>query len=187
MNQKTPVFNFMPGATFLFTVGAAAAAVGLTSCGPGNSGTSNSAADSMEVPTRPSDTAGASSMPQGISREKIERPVELSTDKSEYRAGDPLELTLANPTEEMYSYNFCTRIVERELNGSWTTVDEPGRVCTMEASQLGPSGSRSGKTELPEAISNGRYRIVISLLLEKNQSPPTQFVLATSAPITIVP
>lgn len=184
MNQQPLNSNFTLGAYFLFTIGAAAFAVGLTSCRPGSSGSSGSV-DSSEVSARPSDTASASRASQDPLPD--ERLVELSTDKPEYRAGDPLHLTLANPTDEMYSYNFCTRIVERESNGSWSRVNEDGRMCTMEASQLGPNASRSGKTELPEAIPSGRYRVLVSLMPEKNQPPPAEYVLATSAPITIVP
>jgi len=187
VSPKTLTFNSMPRSHFLFTVAAAAFAVGLTSCKPGNSGSSSAGADSSPVSVAPPDTAGAGGAPQDTSRTRVERLVTLSTDKLEYRAGDPLELSLANETEEMFSYNFCTRIVESEVNGSWTRVSESGRMCTMEASQLGPNASRSGKSELPEAITSGRYRIVITLLPEKNLPPPTEYVVATSAPITIIP
>jgi hypothetical protein len=92
--------------------------------------------------------------------------VVLRTDKTQYRAGEKLTLTFENRSGSGYTFNPCTRSVERESGGSWSTVPEEGRMCTMEAWVLEPHGTRSGATELPASIGPGRYRIVVRMTME---------------------
>jgi hypothetical protein len=77
-------------------------------------------------------------------------------------------------------------VIEREANGAWTKVGDEGRMCTMEAWLLEPNATSTAKTELPNPLPPGRYRIVVALTPE-GQTPPATAVQATSPPITIEP
>ena len=92
--------------------------------------------------------------------------VELRADRDSYRSGDRVTLALTNRTEHRWGYNACSRTVERESAGGWVAVAEPDRVCTMELTLLAPRGGASATTELPQAMPEGRYRIVLALSRE---------------------
>lgn len=94
-----------------------------------------------------------------------------------------MTLTLANPTSNSYTYNACSRILERESGGAWTLVQEQ-RMCTMIAHLLGPRSNRTEITELSGGLEPGRYRVVIALTEEAPGTAP-QSTRATSAPFTV--
>lgn len=108
----------------------------------------------------------------------------LRTDKQQYRAGEKVTLTLENKGARSYAFNPCTRSLEREENGNWRVVEEPDRMCTMEAWILEPHGTRTGATELPQPLSAGRYRVVVRLTVE-GSGTPAPAVIAVSDPITV--
>ena len=89
--------------------------------------------------------------------------VEVTTDRTSYRAGDPMTLTVHNRGADTVSFNPCTRTLEAERGGSWSAFPEPARICTMEAWMLAPGESRAGPTELPGDLAAGRYRAVLGL------------------------
>jgi hypothetical protein len=91
----------------------------------------------------------------------------LRTDKTRYRAGEKMTLTLENRSGASYTFNPCTRSIERESGGAWSKVAEEGRMCTMEAWILDPRGTRSGPTELPSSLAPGRFRVVVLLTREQ--------------------
>ena len=136
--------------------------------------------------TGASDTAGPIAAGDSSARNSPEpsTKIELRTDSSRYSSGAAVTLTLVNTTDGTYAFNPCTRIVQREANGGWTPVDEPQRICTMEAWLLEPRATRSGNTELPSALEPGRYRVAVSLTLE-GQTPPVEHELAVSEPFTV--
>jgi hypothetical protein len=108
----------------------------------------------------------------------------LRTDKGQYRAGEKITLTFENKSASSYTFNPCTRSVERESGGAWATVPEDNRMCTMEAWILGPHGTQSGATELPATMAPGRYRVVVRMTMET--SPGTaSAVSAISDPISV--
>jgi len=111
--------------------------------------------------------------------------VVLRTDKAQYRAGEKVTLTFENKSASSYTFNPCTRSVERESGGSWTTVPEGNRICTMEAWILDPHGRRSGDTELPASLGAGRYRIVVRMTMERSAGATASAVSAISDPITV--
>lgn len=111
--------------------------------------------------------------------------VVLRTDKTQYRAGEKLTLTFENRSGSSYTFNPCMRSVERERGGSWSTVPEEGRMCTMEAWILDPHGTRSGATELPESLGPGRYRIVVRMTMESAAGGSASAVSAVSDPISV--
>jgi hypothetical protein len=111
----------------------------------------------------------------------------LRTDKSSYRAGDPLGLTLVNRSGSKFAYNPCTRLLERDSSGTWTAVRE-NRMCTMIAHILEGKQTRPERTELADSLAAGRYRVVLLL----TEEPPvaggvTRSARAVSAPIRVTP
>ena len=110
--------------------------------------------------------------------------VTLRTDKTRYRAGEAMTLTLENRSASSYAFNPCTRAIEREENATWTTVPEPDRMCTMEAWILEPKATREGPTELPTPLTPGRYRVVVRMTKEQPGGEAAA-VIAVSEPITI--
>src|SRR5688500_13867653 len=50
------------------------------------------------------------------------RELLLRTDRSSYKAGERMTLTLVNPTGNSYAYNPCTRTLERENGGAWVEI-----------------------------------------------------------------
>ena len=92
--------------------------------------------------------------------------VQVITDRSSYRAGDPITLTVHNSSADTVTFNPCARALEHEQAGKWTAVPEPQRICTMEAWILAPGERRAGPTELPAELAAGRYRAVLAFTIE---------------------
>lgn len=108
--------------------------------------------------------------------------IELRTDRASYRAGDNATLTIVNHTKEEWTFNPCTRTLERESGTTWQVVPE-GRMCTMEAWILGPMATRTAPTSFGGSLDAGRYRLVIAFA--SAGEPRGTSVRATSAPVTI--
>ena len=111
--------------------------------------------------------------------------VTLETDRRSYRAGDPVELRIVNETSSSYTYNPCTRTVERESGSAWSEVKED-RICTMIAHMLGPDTTRVERTELAEHLTPGTYRIAVRFSNDTPGAKPAS-VVAYSQPITVTP
>ena len=110
--------------------------------------------------------------------------VTLRTEKSQYRAGEKMTLTLENKSAASYAFNPCTRSLERQDGSSWVAVPDEGRMCTMEAWILDAHGTRSGPTELPASLTPGRYRVVVRLTQER-AGAAAPAVTAVSDPISV--
>lgn len=111
-------------------------------------------------------------------------PVALRLDRSEYAAGANVELTIANQSASMFTFNPCLRIVERQDGGTWSRVEERDRVCTMEGWLLQPSETRSATTDLPRTLAPGRYRLAL-VLAHEDAATSGQSTTATSAPFSV--
>ena len=107
----------------------------------------------------------------------------LRTDKSQYRAGEKVTLTFENKSSSKYTFNPCSRSLEREQSGSWVAVPDAGRMCTMEAWVLDARGTRTGDTELDSPLDAGRYRIVVRMSPDTPNA--TTSISAVSDPITV--
>jgi hypothetical protein len=126
--------------------------------------------------SRSSDAAGqASARPNGV---------QVTTDRSSYRAGDPVTLTVHNGSADTVTFNPCTRTLEREGAGGWSAVAEPQRICTMEAWVLAPSEQRAGPTELPSDLTAARYRAVLAFTAE-SATPGSERFEARTAPFAV--
>ena len=108
--------------------------------------------------------------------------IELRTDRASYRAGDSATLTIVNHTGRGWTFNPCTRTLEREAGATWQVVPE-GRMCTMEAWILRPGETRTAPTSFGSSRDAGRYRLVIAFATEG--APAGQSTRATSAPVAI--
>ena len=108
--------------------------------------------------------------------------IELRTDRESYRAGDNATLTIVNHTSAEWTFNPCTRTLERESGTAWQVVPE-GRMCTMEAWILGPNATRTAPTSFGGSLEPGRYRLVIAFA--SASAPRGSSARATSAPVTI--
>jgi hypothetical protein len=95
-----------------------------------------------------------------------------------------MELTLVNPTNNTYTYNPCTRLLEREVSGRWTQLEEM-RICTMIAHILAPRSRRAERTELSKGLEPGSYRVILVLSVSGPGTPGSSGV-RVSAPITVV-
>ena len=111
--------------------------------------------------------------------------VTIATDRRSYRAGDPVELRVVNETAGSYTYNPCTRIVERQSDSTWTAVKED-RICTMIAHVLEPNATRVERTELGEELKPGTYRLLVQFTRE-NAGAGAKPLSAYSAPIVVSP
>jgi hypothetical protein len=110
--------------------------------------------------------------------------VQVTTDRSSYRAGDPVTLTVHNGSTDTVTFNPCTRVLEREGAGGWSAVAEPQRICTMEAWLLAPGEQRAGPSELPAHLTAARYRAVLAFTAESAKHGSERFQ-ARSAPFAV--
>jgi hypothetical protein len=162
----------------LSTAGLAVATATLIACRPSTSrsSTGDSATPGARVDSTPAPAAPATTRADSIV---------LRTDKAQYHAGEKMTLTLENKSAASYSFNPCTRSLEREDGATWTALPDEGRMCTMEAWLLDAHGIRSGPTELPSPLAPGRYRVVIRLTREQTSGMSSAAVSAVSDPITV--
>jgi hypothetical protein len=149
--------------------------VGILGCRSGAAG--GSSKDSAAPPTSATG-AGASTLARSDS-------IILRTDKTQYRAGEPVALTFENRSAATYTFNACTRTIEHESNGTWTALPDEGRMCTMQAFLLAPHATQTGSTELPTPLPAGRYRIAVRMTLDQATGQPANPVYAISEPITV--
>jgi len=147
-------------------------------CRPSVSG--SGATDSTAAPARADSTPASSA--SGTTRSDS---VLLRTDKTQYRAGEKMTLTLENKSAASFTFNPCTRSIERQDGAVWTALPDEGRMCTMEAWLLDPHGTRSGATDLPSPLPAGRYRVVVRLTREQTAGAAAAAMTAVSDPITV--
>jgi hypothetical protein len=95
----------------------------------------------------------------------------LSLDASRYAPGARVVMRVTNQTTDTLGYNQCSsRSVERDQGGRWVAHPEPGRMCTMELRLLMPSETQTANTTLPQDLTPGTYRIVLTL--GRQRTPP---------------
>jgi hypothetical protein len=155
----------------------------LGACGGASSDQNTTPAPDTVVPAAPAVRPDTQPMPQP--------DVTIATDTRSYRAGDPVALKITNSSTRRFTYNPCTRTLEREddgVAGKWAEVKED-RMCTMIAHVLDPNSTRNEQTELGEELAPGRYRMLVRFA---NDSPSRArkatdavSVTAYSAPFTV--
>lgn len=112
--------------------------------------------------------------------------VTVTTDRSSYSSGASVGLRLRNQSDRQFGYNACTRRVEREAGAGWEAIPEADRVCTMELRLLEPQAERAETTELPQGLTPGRYRLLLSMSDETDASapaPPPRRAILVATPV----
>lgn len=121
-------------------------------------------ASSDQDTTPAADTAAPSAPVAPPDTQPVRLPdVLIATDTRTYRAGDPVELRIINRSTRRFTYNPCTRTLERQDESgtdTWAEVKED-RMCTMIAHVLEPNSKRTEQTELGEGLAPGRYRMLV--------------------------
>ena len=132
----------------------------------------------------PSSDSAAGAPPAAAPAATIDSAVgiELRTDRESYRAGDNATLTIVNHTRQEWTFNPCTRTLERESGAGWQAVPE-GRMCTMEAWVLAPNAARTASTSFGGSLDAGRYRLAIAFASATVRAGIS--ARATSAPVRI--
>jgi len=174
MRRLAPLITLLVIVAACYRGTSAADSTGTTATTP--SGATSGSAGSTTSPTTP----GTSTTPDTMSTASIS----IRTDRSSYRATDPVTLTIVNGTGSQYFYNPCTRILERESSGAWTEVKED-RMCTMIAHVLDARATRTETTELGDGLAAGRYRIVVAFTEETPAGQQSRSVRAVTSPISV--
>lgn len=81
----------------------------------------------------------------------------LLTDRSTYKSGAHVVVTLRNQGMERAGYNLCSSRLEQLVDGVWKTVASD-RVCTMELRTLTPGSSDSFPFRDLGELASGTYR-----------------------------
>jgi hypothetical protein len=154
------------------------AAVTVAGCRPGAAGGSATDSTNPRVSSPSESAASTSALARADS-------IVLKTDKTAYKAGETMTLTFQNRGGASYTFNPCTRTVERDSGGRWTALPEEGRMCTMQAFILAPHATQTGTTELPTPLAPGRYRVAVRMTLEQSGGKAVGPVYAVSDPISV--
>ncbi|HYC53051.1 MAG TPA: immunoglobulin-like domain-containing protein [Gemmatimonadaceae bacterium] len=162
--------------------------VALVACYRGSSAADSTSTTTNASPPPAAGTSGSSSPapvpapPDSVTTTSIT----LRTDRTSYRASDPVTLSIVNGSDSKFYFNPCTRVLERETAGAWTEVREQ-RMCTMIAHVLDAKATRTEQTELGEGLQPGRYRMIVHFTEEPPSGGQGRAVRAVTAPITVTP
>ena len=122
----------------------------------------------------PDNTGGASDARQHVA---------LELDRTRYAAGATVNLRIVNRDDVGYGFSACQRAIEHRRGGTWETVPEEGRMCTMQLQLLGARHTAMATTELPTPLAAGEYRIAITFSREEGPVPPGREPTAAPAPV----
>lgn len=109
----------------------------------------------------------------------------LTTDKSTYRGGDLVGLTIQNQETVALAYNACTRGLEIKEGANWVPGPESLRLCTRNVWYVAGSATRQDSTDLDIGLTPGEYRLVVGFA--EDFAPEGQQIRSVSNPFTIVP
>ena len=106
--------------------------------------------------------------------------VSVTVDQQTYKAGAAVELRLQNHSNTAYGYNACLRTVQRRDGEQWANVPEPPMTCTMQLNVLPAKGSATARTQLPDSLGTGEYRVALRMTAEGNEADNAAAVEAAS-------
>lgn len=109
----------------------------------------------------------------------------LTTGKSSYPGGAPVELTIQNQEPERLAYNTCTRELEVKEGATWVPGPASLRLCTRRVWYVEAGATLPDSTDLDLGLTPGEYRIVISFA--RDFAPEGEVIRAVSNPFTITP
>jgi hypothetical protein len=134
-----------------------------------------------ETPAADTTTAAPAPTPSQPDSASRMSDITMTTDTRTYRPGDPVELRIVSKATTRFTYNPCTRQLEREddeATDKWTPVKEE-RMCTMVAHVLEPNASRVEQTELGEDLPPGTYRMIVEFIADAPKAKAMQVKLYT--------
>jgi hypothetical protein len=114
----------------------------------------------------------------------VESAITLRLDKSEYRVGELVTLTMTNASDRSYGYNLCGRAYDRRVATGWVAMPEELRMCTAHLDALPPGATRTGRTDLHSDATPGTYRMVVTFLASTGPDAGSS-VVAVSPAFTI--
>jgi hypothetical protein len=106
--------------------------------------------------------------------------VAVTVEQQTYKPGAIVELRLQNRTNTAYGYNACQRTVQRKDGAQWVNVPEPGMMCTMQIDLLPAKGNATARTQLPDSLRAGEYRLELRLMPQGNEAGGAAAVEAAS-------
>ena len=102
-----------------------------------------------------------------------------------YKPGATVEMKLRNNSNTGYGYNACQRTIEKRDGQQWAPVQEPAMSCTMQIDLLPPKGTATARTQLPDSLGAGEYRIQLRMLPQGNNAGGGAAVEAASNPFRV--
>jgi len=121
----------------------------------------------IAVACRPASNEGSALPTAGTTtsiRDATQSNISLTVDRSAYAAGATAQATVTNSSALVFGYNQCSsRSFERQETRGWVAVSEPARICTMELRLLKSKETQTFSVTLPQDVSAGSYRLVLSL------------------------
>lgn len=126
---------------------------------------------------------GSSLEPEFSGEHVVPAVVQATLDRSSYRAGDLITVTLANNSVRHYGYNLCGRSFERLIGTDWSAMPPELRLCAAILHSLPSGGVRSGQADLPTDFAPGTYRLLV--YLSETTPGGNTSTIAISAPFTV--
>jgi len=108
----------------------------------------------------------------------------LTTEKSSYRGGEPVELSIQNQESVRLAYNACTRELEVREGGVWVPGPVSLRLCARRVWYVAAQATRQDSTDLDIGLIPGEYRIVIGFT--EDLTPVGQHIRAVTNSFNIV-
>jgi hypothetical protein len=89
---------------------------------------------------------------------------ELRVSPDEVAAGEEVDVTLVNRSEDLLGYNLCPAVLDRREGDGWVEDPlRPAEVCTMELRTLAPGDSGHFRHTVPPALTAGEYRFRVGI------------------------
>ena len=100
--------------------------------------------------------------------------VAASVVQDSYTSGTPVNITIANLSDVMLFYpdGFCRTRLQKQDRGGWLTVSDPAKVCPAELGFLEPGQAVVHQFRLPEAITDGIYRVALPMPVPDEANGP---------------
>lgn len=101
--------------------------------------------------------------------------VQVTLTRDAYLSGETVTYVLRNVSNVVVEYagSRCQSVLQQlQKDGTWTTVDGPARVCTLELAYLGAGQSVPLGYRLPQGLPNNLYRIALPEPTPENAPAP---------------
>jgi hypothetical protein len=93
---------------------------------------------------------------------------DIETDAAEYAAGDAVEVTITNVSDETIVGNACPWELQRRTSGGWTAVTG-GYICAGAIVYVAPGESVTTQIVIPNGVEQGVYRVHFPSVAPQNE------------------